>query len=159
MAPHFQFLDFGWYRVLHLVLQRRFDSKCSHLEFKVLALTISFIWLVKIMSAFNCLLKMATWETNVGTWSFFCKICIWLSDWFMIYCPSRIIVAIVSLSSEYWWTWPLWMQKKMDPSIFKIGRSQAIKNQWVEMGKKLVTRNVKHKERKISEYVYSIKKF
>ncbi|KAF7148470.1 hypothetical protein RHSIM_Rhsim03G0060100 [Rhododendron simsii] len=27
--------------------------------------------------------------------------------------------------------------RKMDPTVFKIGRSQAIKNQWVEMGKQL----------------------
>lgn len=33
------------------------------------------------------------------------------------------------------------MQRKMDPTVFKIGRSQAIKNQWVEMGKQL-TRKV-----------------
>ncbi|XP_028068871.1 phenylalanine--tRNA ligase alpha subunit, cytoplasmic-like [Camellia sinensis] len=34
------------------------------------------------------------------------------------------------------------LQRKMDPAVFKIGRSQAIKNQWLEMGKQLVTRKV-----------------
>ncbi|THG16167.1 hypothetical protein TEA_007237 [Camellia sinensis var. sinensis] len=32
------------------------------------------------------------------------------------------------------------LQRKMDPAVFKIGRSQAIKNQWLEMGKQLVTK-------------------
>ncbi|THG17162.1 hypothetical protein TEA_005872 [Camellia sinensis var. sinensis] len=32
------------------------------------------------------------------------------------------------------------LTRKMDPAVFKIGRSQAIKNQWLEMGKQLVTR-------------------
>ncbi|XP_047324536.1 phenylalanine--tRNA ligase alpha subunit, cytoplasmic-like [Impatiens glandulifera] len=35
------------------------------------------------------------------------------------------------------------LQKKIDASVFKIGRSQVIKNQWVEMGKQLVTRKVR----------------
>lgn len=31
----------------------------------------------------------------------------------------------------------LWMQKRLDPSVFKIGSSQAGKNKWVEMGKQI----------------------
>ncbi|KAA8536104.1 hypothetical protein F0562_028582 [Nyssa sinensis] len=34
------------------------------------------------------------------------------------------------------------LQRKLNPSVFKIGRSQAMKNQWVEMGKQRVTRKV-----------------
>lgn len=34
------------------------------------------------------------------------------------------------------------MQKKVDPSVYKIGLSQAMKNKWVEMGKQLVSRKV-----------------
>jgi len=34
------------------------------------------------------------------------------------------------------------MQKKVDPSVFKIGNAQAIKNKWIERGKELVTRKV-----------------
>ncbi|XP_058111358.1 phenylalanine--tRNA ligase alpha subunit, cytoplasmic isoform X2 [Magnolia sinica] len=34
------------------------------------------------------------------------------------------------------------LQKKVDPTVFKIGCSQAIKNKWVEMGKGLVSRKV-----------------
>ncbi|KAI8007944.1 Phenylalanine--tRNA ligase alpha subunit, cytoplasmic [Camellia lanceoleosa] len=36
------------------------------------------------------------------------------------------------------------LQRKMDPTVFKIGRSQAIKNQWLEMGKQLVTKKVQN---------------
>lgn len=43
------------------------------------------------------------------------------------------------------------LQKKIDASVFKIGRSQAIKNQWVEMGKQLVTRKVHHVEDKVKD--------
>lgn len=35
----------------------------------------------------------------------------------------------------------LQLQKKLDPSLFKIACAQAAKNKWVEMGK-LVTRKV-----------------
>ncbi|XP_057494705.1 LOW QUALITY PROTEIN: phenylalanine--tRNA ligase alpha subunit, cytoplasmic-like [Actinidia eriantha] len=45
------------------------------------------------------------------------------------------------------------LQKKMDPSIFKIGRSQAIKNQWVEMGKQLVMRKVQDVEDKVKDFL------
>ncbi|XP_028103640.1 phenylalanine--tRNA ligase alpha subunit, cytoplasmic-like [Camellia sinensis] len=38
------------------------------------------------------------------------------------------------------------LQRKMDPAVFKIGRSQAIKNQWLEMGKQLVTKKVNIKK-------------
>ncbi|XP_021855904.1 phenylalanine--tRNA ligase alpha subunit, cytoplasmic [Spinacia oleracea] len=36
------------------------------------------------------------------------------------------------------------LQKKVDPSVFKIGFSQAMKNKWVERGKQLVSRKVEH---------------
>ncbi|KAF5448819.1 hypothetical protein F2P56_029318 [Juglans regia] len=36
------------------------------------------------------------------------------------------------------------LQKKLDPLLFKIGRAQAAKNKWVEMGKQLVSRKVQH---------------
>ncbi|XP_057496447.1 phenylalanine--tRNA ligase alpha subunit, cytoplasmic-like [Actinidia eriantha] len=39
--------------------------------------------------------------------------------------------------------------RKLDPTVLKIGRSQAIKNQWVEMGKQLVTRKVHDVEDKV----------
>ena len=35
-----------------------------------------------------------------------------------------------------------WLQKKLDPSLFKIACAQAAKNKWVEMGKQLITRKV-----------------
>ena len=34
------------------------------------------------------------------------------------------------------------MQRKVDPSVYKIGCSQAIKNKWLEMGKQQVSRKV-----------------
>jgi hypothetical protein len=40
----------------------------------------------------------------------------------------------------------LWMQKKLDPLLFKIGCAQAAKNKWVEMGKQLVSRKVWHSD-------------
>lgn len=36
------------------------------------------------------------------------------------------------------------LQKKLGPSIFKIGCAQAAKNKWVEMGKQLISRKVRH---------------
>ncbi|XXG42432.1 hypothetical protein AAC387_Pa01g2716 [Persea americana] len=38
------------------------------------------------------------------------------------------------------------LQKKVNPAVYKIGRSQASKNKWVEMGKTLVelSRKVEH---------------
>ncbi|CAK9149612.1 unnamed protein product [Ilex paraguariensis] len=36
------------------------------------------------------------------------------------------------------------LQKKLPPSIYKIGCQQAIKNKWVEMGKSQVSRKVQH---------------
>ncbi|KAG5526639.1 hypothetical protein RHGRI_032790 [Rhododendron griersonianum] len=43
------------------------------------------------------------------------------------------------------------LQRKLDPSVFKIGCSQAKKNQWVEMGKQLVTRKVDNVEDKVKD--------
>ncbi|XP_050260013.1 phenylalanine--tRNA ligase alpha subunit, cytoplasmic-like [Quercus robur] len=37
----------------------------------------------------------------------------------------------------------LWMQKRLDPLLFKIACAQAAKNKWVEMGKRLVPRKVR----------------
>lgn len=36
----------------------------------------------------------------------------------------------------------VYLQKKLEPSAFKIGCAQAAKNKWVEMGKQLVSRKV-----------------
>lgn len=41
------------------------------------------------------------------------------------------------------------LQKKVDPSVYKIGLSQAMKNKWVEMGKQLVSRKVQHAEDRV----------
>ncbi|KAF7127961.1 hypothetical protein RHSIM_Rhsim11G0177200 [Rhododendron simsii] len=43
------------------------------------------------------------------------------------------------------------LQRKLDPSVFKIGCSQAKKNQWVEMGKQLVTRKVDNVDDKVKD--------
>ncbi|KAF5745710.1 Phenylalanyl-tRNA synthetase / phenylalanine--tRNA ligase putative isoform 1 [Tripterygium wilfordii] len=47
------------------------------------------------------------------------------------------------------------LQKKLDPSVFKIGCSQAGKNKWVEMGKQ-VSRKVEHVEDKIKDLLLRI---
>ncbi|GFY95113.1 phenylalanyl-tRNA synthetase, putative [Actinidia rufa] len=36
------------------------------------------------------------------------------------------------------------LQRKLDPTVLKIGRFQVIKNQWVDMGKQIVTRKMKN---------------
>ncbi|KAL3516743.1 hypothetical protein ACH5RR_023645 [Cinchona calisaya] len=41
------------------------------------------------------------------------------------------------------------LQKKVEPSIFKIGWSQALKNKWIKMGKPNVSREVQHVEDKV----------
>ncbi|XAR55438.1 Phenylalanine--tRNA ligase [Bertholletia excelsa] len=48
------------------------------------------------------------------------------------------------------------LQRKLDPSILKIGRSQAIKNQWVEMGKQLVKRKVEVVEDKVKDLLIRV---
>ncbi|XVE66970.1 hypothetical protein DITRI_Ditri08aG0122400 [Diplodiscus trichospermus] len=45
--------------------------------------------------------------------------------------------------------------KKLDPSVFKIGCSQAGKNKWVDMGKQ-VSRKVQHVEDKVKELLIRI---
>lgn len=55
----------------------------------------------------------------------------------------KIHIATVSYSSL---ETDFWMQKKLDPLLFKIGRAQAAKNKWVEMGKQLVSRKVSYTE-------------
>ncbi|KAJ8428187.1 hypothetical protein Cgig2_033125 [Carnegiea gigantea] len=47
------------------------------------------------------------------------------------------------------------LQKKVDPSVFKIGFAQAMKNRWVERGK-LVTRKVQHVDDKVKELLLRI---
>ncbi|XP_010671113.2 phenylalanine--tRNA ligase alpha subunit, cytoplasmic [Beta vulgaris subsp. vulgaris] len=48
------------------------------------------------------------------------------------------------------------LQKKVDPSTYKIGFSQAMKNKWVERGKQLVSRKVEHVDDKIKELLVRI---
>ncbi|GMI74514.1 hypothetical protein like AT4G39280 [Hibiscus trionum] len=47
------------------------------------------------------------------------------------------------------------LQKKLDPSVFKIGCSQAGKNKWVEMGKQ-VSRKVQHVEDKVKDLLIRV---
>ncbi|XP_010555299.1 PREDICTED: phenylalanine--tRNA ligase alpha subunit, cytoplasmic [Tarenaya hassleriana] len=47
------------------------------------------------------------------------------------------------------------LQKKLDPSVFKIGCSQAGRNKWVEMGKQ-VSRKVQHVEDKVKGLLLQI---
>ncbi|KAL4360743.1 hypothetical protein GQ457_04G002130 [Hibiscus cannabinus] len=47
------------------------------------------------------------------------------------------------------------VQKKLDPSVFKIGCSQAGKNKWVEMGKQ-VSRKVQHVEDKVKDLLIRV---
>ncbi|XP_022747034.1 phenylalanine--tRNA ligase alpha subunit, cytoplasmic isoform X2 [Durio zibethinus] len=47
------------------------------------------------------------------------------------------------------------LQKKLDPSVFKIGCSQAGKNKWVDMGKQ-VSRKVQHVEDKVKDLLVRI---
>ncbi|KAJ8449361.1 hypothetical protein Cgig2_002493 [Carnegiea gigantea] len=51
---------------------------------------------------------------------------------------------------------PAELQKKVDPSVFKIGNAQAIKNKWIERGKELVTRKVQHVDDKVKELLIRI---
>ncbi|XP_020973622.1 phenylalanine--tRNA ligase alpha subunit, cytoplasmic isoform X2 [Arachis ipaensis] len=48
------------------------------------------------------------------------------------------------------------LQKKLDPSVFKIGCAQAAKNKWVEMGKQLVTRKVQNVDDKVKGLLLQI---
>ncbi|GAB2295451.1 hypothetical protein Dimus_029618 [Dionaea muscipula] len=47
------------------------------------------------------------------------------------------------------------LRKKVDPSVFQIGSSQAIKNKWVEI-KQLASRKVEHVEDKVKELLLLI---
>ncbi|PPR98444.1 hypothetical protein GOBAR_AA22219 [Gossypium barbadense] len=49
------------------------------------------------------------------------------------------------------------LQKKLEPSVFKIGCSQAGKNKWVDMGKQ-VSRKVQHVEDKVKDLLIRIQK-
>ncbi|KAM1006262.1 hypothetical protein ACFX14_003115 [Malus domestica] len=48
------------------------------------------------------------------------------------------------------------LQKKLDPSVFKIGSAQAAKRKWVEMGKQLVTRKIQHVEDEVKSLLLQI---
>ncbi|XP_027354191.1 phenylalanine--tRNA ligase alpha subunit, cytoplasmic isoform X3 [Abrus precatorius] len=48
------------------------------------------------------------------------------------------------------------LQKKLDPSAFKIGCAQAAKNKWVDMGKQLISRKVQHVDDKVKERLLQI---
>ncbi|ERN04855.1 hypothetical protein AMTRI_Chr05g72480 [Amborella trichopoda] len=48
------------------------------------------------------------------------------------------------------------LQRKIDPSVYKIGLSQAVKNKWVEVGKLLVSRKVQHVEDRVKELLLQV---
>ncbi|WVZ03641.1 hypothetical protein V8G54_024447 [Vigna mungo] len=48
------------------------------------------------------------------------------------------------------------LQKKLDPSLFKIGCAQAAKNKWVDMGKQLISRKVQHVDDKVKDLLIQI---
>ncbi|KAG4979528.1 hypothetical protein JHK85_033486 [Glycine max] len=48
------------------------------------------------------------------------------------------------------------LQKKLDPSVFKIGCAQAAKNKWVDMGKQLMSRKVQHVDDKVKDLLLQI---
>ncbi|KAM1151841.1 hypothetical protein EV1_034179 [Malus domestica] len=48
------------------------------------------------------------------------------------------------------------LQKKLDPSVFKIGSAQAAKRKWVDMGKQLVTRRIQHVEDEVKNLLLQI---
>ncbi|KAL2901888.1 Phenylalanine--tRNA ligase alpha subunit cytoplasmic [Bienertia sinuspersici] len=48
------------------------------------------------------------------------------------------------------------LQKIVDPSVFKIGFAQAMKNKWVERGKQSVSRKIKHVDDKVKELLVRI---
>ncbi|KAI9123589.1 hypothetical protein K1719_004889 [Acacia pycnantha] len=48
------------------------------------------------------------------------------------------------------------LQKKLDPSAFKIGCAQAAKNKWVELGKQLISRKVQHVEDRVKELLLKV---
>eukprot|EP00262_Sarcandra_glabra_P012442 TRINITY_DN3207_c0_g1_i1.p1 TRINITY_DN3207_c0_g1~~TRINITY_DN3207_c0_g1_i1.p1 ORF type:complete len:489 (+),score=72.68 TRINITY_DN3207_c0_g1_i1:205-1671(+) len=48
------------------------------------------------------------------------------------------------------------LQRKIDPSVYKIGCSQAKKNNWVDIGKLLVSRKVQHVEDRVKDLLNQI---
>lgn len=48
------------------------------------------------------------------------------------------------------------LQKKVDPTIYKIGCSQAIKNKWIDMGKTNVSRKVENVEDRVKDLLKRI---
>ncbi|CAN6476926.1 unnamed protein product [Victoria cruziana] len=48
------------------------------------------------------------------------------------------------------------LQKRVNPSVYKIGCSQAMKNKWVEMGKHQVSRKVQHVEDRVKGVLLKI---
>ncbi|KAL8061268.1 hypothetical protein ABFX02_02G076300 [Erythranthe guttata] len=50
------------------------------------------------------------------------------------------------------------LQGKFEPSIYKIGCTQAIKNKWIEMGKSAVSRKVQHVDDRVRNLLVQIQK-
>ncbi|KAL9174819.1 hypothetical protein ABFS82_02G076000 [Erythranthe guttata] len=50
------------------------------------------------------------------------------------------------------------LQGKFEPSIYKIGCTQAIKNKWIEMGKSAVSRKVQHVDDRVRDLLVQIQK-
>ncbi|CAI9103397.1 OLC1v1001866C1 [Oldenlandia corymbosa var. corymbosa] len=48
------------------------------------------------------------------------------------------------------------LQKKLEPSLFKIGLQQAIKNKWVEMGKSQLSKKVQNVEDRVKDLLVKI---
>ncbi|RWR95725.1 phenylalanine--tRNA ligase alpha subunit, cytoplasmic [Cinnamomum micranthum f. kanehirae] len=48
------------------------------------------------------------------------------------------------------------LQKQVNPAVYKIGRSQATKNKWVEMGKTHVSRKVEHVEDRVKDLLQRV---
>lgn len=48
------------------------------------------------------------------------------------------------------------LQKQVNPAVYKIGRSQATKNKWVEMGKTHVSRKVEHIEDRVKDLLQRV---
>lgn len=48
------------------------------------------------------------------------------------------------------------LQKKLNPGLYKVGFGQAMKNQWLEKGKTLISRKVQHVEDKVKELLERI---
>lgn len=56
-------------------------------------------------------------------------------DYFVVFLCSWSLIGVIKPRNYNWVN--LNLQKKLAPSVFKIGCSQAGKNKWVEMGKQV----------------------